>query len=132
MLKSKKFFISILIIFLFCAIFYFFKRKYIIENARNKKNQKNKKNKKSFNAIANINAKNKDKYPGIKLLKGNNFNDLYRKLVDKYKDKKKNNMLVEKLKIRNKSISFGKNVKVVTAIRYFNDNIADLGITQYT
>jgi hypothetical protein len=81
--------------------------------------------------IVEINKKNKDKYPGIKLLKGNNFNDLYRKLVDKYKDKKNNNMLVKNLKIRNKSISFDKKVKVVEAIRYFNENLADLGIKAY-
>jgi len=142
MLKSKKIFISILIIFLFCAFFYFFNRKYIIENAENMQSPQdiNSMNEK----IVEINKKNKDKYPGIKLLprkksilyKGDNFNDLYRKLVNKYKKEvdnyKKNNILVKNLKIRNKSISFDKKVKVIEAIRYFNENIADLGIKAYS
>ena len=129
-ISTEKIYISILIIFLFCALFYFFYIKIIIENAssRRKKLAKG-----IINKINKINNKNKKTYPGIKVIAVGNYNSLYKKLVDYQMEKQNPNNLVKNVKnVKQILITFGSKIKVLKALEYLNANSQDLGIAQYT
>jgi hypothetical protein len=124
-ISTKKIYIGILIIFLFCAFLYFFYRKSIIENAQSEGPAKVR--------IKKFNNKNKKTYPGIKVIGEGDYNPLYKKLVD-YQIENSNPMnLVKNVKnVKHTLITFDKKITVLIALEYLNKNSLDLGIAQYS
>ena len=136
--KSKKFFITILIIFLLITSIYFFYKKYTIEGngAQNSLN----------NTIVEINKKNKKEYKYIVLKKPSKKMDLSKKLNTLYENlsnflKNNNNnkdipvitlrsnkSLIEDFE-KTKNTKYFKTVTVEMLLKYLNYNRADLGIT---